>query len=69
MIETAICNHYDDHERYLDLFTGKDQNFWGHRHDSLIAKSLNNYHRKRGRFISLIELEERNDKDSIEEEI
>lgn len=40
MILIAINRHGDDHERYLDLLTGRDQSVWGHRNDAAVAESL-----------------------------
>jgi len=61
MILKAIT-HNDDHERYLDLLTGRDMSVWGHKNDASVANLLKKYYRKLGRFPALVELEEREDK-------
>ena len=47
----------EPHATYLDLFTGKDQSFWGTKHDAYVGKMMKTYCKKRGRLPTLEELE------------
>ena len=46
----------DPHATYLDLFTGKDQHFWGHKHDATVGNVMKRYYRRFGRLLTLQEL-------------
>jgi hypothetical protein len=54
----------DDHARYLDLLTGKDQHVWGHKNDAAVGNLMKRYYRKLGRFPMLQELEDARGYDS-----
>jgi len=58
MILIAINRHGDEHERYLNLITGKDQHVWGHRNDAAVGNLMKRYYKKYGRIPTLAELEE-----------
>jgi hypothetical protein len=61
MILIAINHQGDDHGRYLDLLTGRDQHVWGHKNDAAVAEIFRNFYRKLKRFPTLEELEDRED--------
>jgi len=60
MILTAINRSYE-HERYLNLITGKDQHVWGHKRDAAVGNLMRKIYKKYGRLPSLNELEGLND--------
>ncbi|MDD4985179.1 MAG: hypothetical protein PHQ43_05235 [Dehalococcoidales bacterium] len=64
MILIAINRRGDDHGRYLDLLTGKDQQTWGHRNDAAVGNLMKRYYKKLGRLPTLEELEEARGDDS-----
>ena len=62
MILIAINHPGDDHERYLDLLTGRDQSIWGHKNDAAVAALMRRFYRKLKRLPMLEELEDREDR-------
>ena len=58
IILTAITHEGDDHGRYLDLLTGKDQSVWGHKNDAAVGNMMKRYYRRLGRLPTLAELED-----------
>lgn len=54
----------DPHARYLDLFTRRDQSFWGHRHDARVGDMMRRFCRRNKRLPTLQELEDARGHDS-----
>lgn len=48
----------DPHATYLDMLTGNDQHYWGHKHDAAVGNLMKRYYRRFGRLPMLQELEE-----------
>ena len=56
--ERSIGHSGDDpHATYLDLFTGKDQHIWGHRHDAAVGNLMKRHYRRKRHLPMLQELE------------
>ena len=63
-VHSVINRIGDNHERYLNLLTGKDIHVWGHKNDAKVAELMSKYYRRKKRLPTLEEMEEANDYDS-----